>query len=96
MSNKAHSTVVNRLIARYQGTRCEQGPIDVSTAEWLIAVETTATLHEALPQLLMLAGTRYIAVTNLESLTEALRLATGTPLGVMNAQGEIIKPAEVS
>lgn len=93
MTNKAHTTVLNRLLARYQGTAPPHNPIDVVAGELQIAVETTATLSENLPELLTLGGPIYIAVTNQESLTEALRVTTGTPLGVMNSRGDIVKPA---
>jgi hypothetical protein len=74
MTNKAHTTVLNRLLARYHGA-------------------TTATLSENLPELLALDGPVYIAVTNQESLAEALRLTADTKLGVMNSRGDIIKVA---
>ena len=94
MTNKAHTTVLNRLLAHYQGTATSHNPIDVIAGDLRIAVETTATLSENLPQLLDLGGLVYIAVTNQESLAEALRPTAGTKLGVMNSRGDIIKPAE--
>lgn len=93
MTNKAHSTVVNRLLTRYQGTVPPHNPIDVVAGELRIAVETTATLAANLPELLAMAGPTYIAVTNQESLAEALRLTAGTKLGVMNSRGDIVQPA---
>ena len=93
MTNKAHTTVLNRLLARYQGTSPPHNPIDVVAGDLQIAVETTATLNENLPELLTLDGPIYIAVTNQESLTEALRLTAGTKIGVMNSRGDIVQRA---
>lgn len=93
MTNKAHTTVLNRLLARYHGAATPHNPIDVIAGDLRIAVETTATLSENLPQLLELDGPVYIAVTNQESLAEALRLTADTKLGVMNSRGDIVKVA---
>jgi hypothetical protein len=95
MTNKAHSAVVNRILARYQGTLAEDGAIDIIAGEMLIAVETTATLPANIAQILEISGQRYVAVTNQESLVEALRLTEGTSVGVMDARGEIVKAAEL-
>ena len=94
MTNKAHTAVVNRILARYQGSSAQDGLFDVLAGDLLIAVETSATLAAAFPQIQARPGTRYIAVTNQESLDEALRLTTATPVGVMNSQGDIVKEAE--
>lgn len=94
MTNKAHSAVINRILARYQGTLANDGAIDVIADGMLIAVETTATLPANIQELLAIPGTRYIAVTNQESLVEALRLTEGSGVGVMNARGDIVKAAE--
>lgn len=93
MTKKAHTTVVNRLLARYQGERATDGTIDIVAGELLIAVESTATLEASVGHLLQMAGLRYVAVTNQESLHEALAICADTPLGVMNARGEILKSA---
>lgn len=92
-NNKAHSAVVNRILARYHGTLSADGLLDIVTGDMLIAVETTATLAAAMAQIHLLTGNRYIAVTNQESLADALRLADGTDIGVMNSKGDIIKTA---
>lgn len=94
MTNKAHSAVVNRILTRYQGTPANDGLLDIIAGDMLIAVETTATLATAMAQIHQLGGTRYVAVTNQESLAEALRLADGSPVGVMNSKGDIVKEAE--
>jgi hypothetical protein len=93
MKNKAHATVLNRLVARYQGTPTNQNLIDIVAGPLQIAVETTATLSRNLPELLKLEGAVYIAVTNQESLAEAMQLTDSTNLGVMDSRGDVVKPA---
>ncbi|WP_425615631.1 hypothetical protein NA78x_005560 [Anatilimnocola sp. NA78] len=95
MGTKAHTTVVNRVIQLFAG---EPNPdtssiIDVIAGDKLIAVESSATLEQAIEQLLRIPGLRYIAVTNQDSLIEAKRLCSATPLGLINSQGEIVKDA---
>lgn len=94
MTNKAHSAVLNRILTRYQGTLAQDGAIDIIAGDLLIAVETTATLPTNIAQILAQPGKRYVAVTNQESLAEALRLTEGSGVGVMDARGEIIRAAE--
>jgi hypothetical protein len=93
MTNKAHTTVLNRLLARYRGATTPHNPIDVIAGDLRIAVETTATLADNLREILTLDGPVYVAVTNQESLAEALRLTADTKVGVMNSRGDIVKPA---
>jgi hypothetical protein len=94
MAKKAHTTVVNRLKSRYGGESLVDGVVDLVANDMLIAVESSATLVGSIEQLLALEGLRYIAVTNRESLDDALHLCNGTPLGVMNSQGDIVKQAD--
>lgn len=96
MPNKAHTATVRRLATKFgasvvidQGTGAAtllRGP------DRTIAVETSATLMEGLEHLKQLGGQRFIAVTNKETLDDALRLAA-TEIGVMNSHGEIVRPA---
>jgi len=95
MGTKAHTTVVNRVIQLFAG---EPNPdtssvIDIIAGDKLIAVESTATLDQAIEQLLSMPGLRYIAATNQEALLEAQRLCSATPLGLINSQGQVVKEA---
>ena len=54
------------------------------------------TLPTNITQILALTGQRYVAVTNQESLVEALRLTEGSGVGVMDARGEIVRAAETT
>ncbi len=90
--NKAHTAAVHRIVARYQGTHQIGGVADVTTPTMNVEVETTATLRKGLKKLQQLAGDNYLAVTNKEGLDEALRVAKGTAIGVMDPHGNIVKP----
>jgi hypothetical protein len=59
-----------------------------------IAVETSATLLAGIERLKDVAGQRYVAVTNKETLAEAKKLVAGTNIGVMDARGEIVIAAQ--
>lgn len=100
MSNKAHTATVRRLATKFGASVVvEQGAGSATLLrgpDRTIAVETSATLMEGLEQLKQLSGQRFIAVTNKETLDDALRLAAATEIGVMNSQGEIVRPAEAS
>jgi hypothetical protein len=56
----------------------------------IIAVETSATLAAGVERLQRIAGRRFIAVTNKETLLDAKRLVAGTGIGVMDSRGEIV------
>jgi hypothetical protein len=88
---KAHTAVANRIANRYNTQwRREEHP-DILTAEFAVEVETTATLAEGLERLSQLEGPTYVAVTNQEALRDAMRLTQGTPVGVMDPKGNILK-----
>ena len=93
MGNKAHTATARRIAKRYGATFQDNGGLDVETGSMTIAVETSATLSAGVALLQPLVGERYIAVTNKEALTEALRLTDGTPIGVMDSHGNIVKAA---
>ena len=93
VSNKAHTATVRRLATRFGAAINPDGGPDIVTAEMLIEVETSATLAEGVSRLASLTGRRFVAVTNLESLSEAMKLVAGTGIGVMNPQGDIVHEA---
>jgi hypothetical protein len=59
----------------------------------VVEVETSATLATGVARLRSGTGRRFVAVTNRESLREALQLVDGTEIGVMDPQGEIVREA---
>lgn len=105
MLNKAHTAAIRRVAARYGVNLDGEGQLSprdgqVDRAAHLlqsdcgtIAVETSATLESGIARLKVVAGRRYVAVTNKETLAEARRLVAGTDIGVMDSRGEIVVEA---
>jgi hypothetical protein len=92
--NKAHTATVNRIIRRYAGASAWDINVDIRTSEAIIEVETEATIHRGVRRLKTFEGPVYLAVTNREALPEALRATNGSHIGVMDPQGNIVKPAQ--
>ena len=91
--NKAHTATVNRISKRYDGTLDPNREFDIICDQFVIEVETTATIGEGLEKLSAYSGRSYVAVTNKAGLQEALRLARQSNVGVMDPQGDIVKEA---
>lgn len=69
-----------------------QGP-DVNSRRRAIEVETAGTVSDGLRQLQGFRKPVYIAGANEEATRAALKATEGTTVGVMNSQGEIVKPS---
>lgn len=90
-NSKSHTTTINRIARRYSGRiNPIEGP-DIRTHDMIIEVETQATLHHGVRSLKAFEGPVYLAVTNMEALPDALRVTHGTPIGVMDPKGDILK-----
>jgi hypothetical protein len=59
----------------------------------VIEVETAATVAAGIQKLLQQTGRRFVAMTNRESIQDALELTKATEIGVMSPQGDIVKEA---
>jgi rRNA-processing protein FCF1 len=92
--NKAHTATVHRIAKRYNLKTGGDG--DIAGDGICIEVETTASISEGIHRLAARSGRVYVAITNKEGLQDALRLAEGTRVGVMNPQGDIIKECSES
>ena len=93
MANKAHAATVRRLSERY---RIPAGKTyDLAGEGLIIEVETAATLAEGLRKLQQASGRRFVAMTNKESLSDAVELTSATEIGVMGPRGEVVKEAGV-
>jgi hypothetical protein len=91
LGNKAHAATVRRLAQRYgvqPGVEC-----DLLGSGWVIEVETAATVAGGIQKLLHETGRRFVAMTNRESIQDALELTKSTEIGVMSPQGDIVKDA---
>jgi hypothetical protein len=91
VTNKAHKAVTRRIAARYGGTVSERNS-HVVLPDGLVQVETSATLAAGIECLKSVSGRRFVAVTNKETLADALTLVEGTGIGVMDSHGEIVRP----
>ncbi len=94
VKNKAHTATVNRLARRFNTTPGTDGQPDIQTSDVTIEVETTATLSAGVKSLLDVEGPAFVAVTNKEGLTEALKKTKRNRVGVMDPQGEIVKQSD--
>jgi hypothetical protein len=90
--NKAVTATINRLMDRYGGRATADGKIMSPTAT--IAVATSATAAEVIAELADRGGPVYVAMTNQEAVRDALRIADGTRVGVMQPDGSIARQAE--
>ena len=91
LGSKAHAATVRRLAERYAvqpGVEC-----DLLGSDWVIEVETAATLAAGIQKLLHKTGRRFVAMTNRESIQDALELTKATEIGVMSPKGDIVKEA---
>ncbi len=93
--NKAHSATLNRIVRRYKGKTGFENDVDVQTVFARIEVETEATVVRGVRRLQKLGGPAYIAITNREAIPTALRAVHGTPIGLMDPQGNIVVPSAV-
>ena len=69
--------------------------MDVRTADAIIEVETEATIQRGVRRLKTFEGPVYLAVDQPRALPEALRVTNGSQVGVMDPQGNIVKPAKM-
>ena len=90
-SNKAHTATANRIARRYGGEVRGNGGPDVAADDMLIEVATADALRRGIKLLQEFPGRLYVAVTNQETVVDALRLTQGTSIGVMDPRGNIIK-----
>jgi hypothetical protein len=91
MANKAHTATLRRLSQRYGVAAGDS--FDLAGSDLIIEVETAATVADGVRKLQLAAGRRFVAMTNQESIREALLLTTATPIGVMNPRGDVVKEA---
>jgi hypothetical protein len=91
MANKAHAATLRRLSERY-GIPSGQS-FDLAGGDLIIEVETAATVADGIRKLLQAGGRRFIAMTNQESVHDALLMTRATEIGVMSPRGDIVKEA---
>ena len=90
---RSHKTAANRIAQRLGGEYQGGEGVDIKTRWATVEVETPKTVAEAPTQLQGHRGPVYIAGTNKEAVEQALQVTDGTTIGVMDNQGNIIKPS---
>ncbi len=91
--SKSHKAATNRIADLY-GAQYNQGKgADLKTPNIAIEVETPETVSDGLRQLQGHQGPVYIAGTNKDAVEKALEKTEGTTVGVMDRNGNIIKPS---
>ena len=91
--SRSHKTTANR-IAKKMNTEYNNGKgVDIRSINATIEVETQETVADALGQLRGHRGSVYIAGTNKEAVNKAMETTKGTTVGVMDNQGNIVKPS---
>jgi len=91
--SRSHKITANR-IAKKMNTQYNDGKgIDIKSTNVTIEVETPETVADALGQLRGHRGPAYIAGTNKEAVNKAMETTKGTTVGVMDNQGNIVKPS---
>lgn len=92
--SKARTTVGNRIARMFGAQYSAEGPYNIETDSMVILVETSATVRGAVRRLAEHDGkAAYVAMTNKEGLPAALQATRRKNIGVMDPQGEIVKPA---
>ena len=91
--SRSHKTTANRK-AKKMNTKYNNGKgVDINSTNATIEVETSETVADAPRQLRGHRGPAYIAGTNKEAVNKAMETTKGTTVGVMDNQGNIVKPS---
>lgn len=91
--NKAHTATLNRICQRYGVQPATEAGFDIKTDGLIIEVETSASIVEAVERLKEQRGPVYIALTNKEGLRGAMGHVDGTEIGLMDPQGNVLRPS---
>lgn len=92
-SSRSHDTAANK-IAKLLGTTYSGGPgVDINTPSMAIEVETPGSIYDGIRQLQGFRKPVYIAGANQEAVKEALKATEGTTIGVMDRNGNILRPS---
>ena len=91
--SKSHTTTANRIAKKLGGEyNPAEGP-DIVTPGAAVEVETVDTVRDALRQLRGFKKDVFIAGTNKDAVQKALEATKGTTVGVMDNQGNVVKPS---
>lgn len=90
---RSHKTTANRIARKYDAQYNNGEGVDISSSRATIEVETANTVGEAPSQLRGYRGPVYVAGTNKDAVEKALAVTKGTTIGVMDNQGNVVKPS---
>ncbi len=91
--SRSHKTTANRLAAIHDVDYNQGQGADIRANHVTIEVETPDTIADAGRQLQGYRGPVYVAGTNKEAVERALDRYDGSTIGVMDNQGNIVKPS---
>ena len=91
--SRSHKTTANRIAKKMNSEYNDGKGVDIKSTNATIEVETQETVGDALGQLRGHRGSVYIAGTNKEAVNKAMETTKGTTVGVMDSQGNIVKPS---
>lgn len=91
--NRSHKITANRIAKKMNAEYNDGKGVDIKSTNATVEVETLETVGDAPGQLRGHRGPVYIAGTNKEAVNKAMETTKGTTVGVMDSQGNIVKPS---
>jgi hypothetical protein len=91
--SRSHKITAKRIAKRMGVAYNPNEGVDIKSPKATIEVETPDTIADGLRQLRSHRGPVFIAGTNKEAVNKALEATESTTIGVMDNQGNIIKPS---
>ena len=91
--SRSHKTTANRIADKLGADYNSADGVDIVTPSVAVEVETADTVRDGVRQLQGHQKRVYIAGTNQEAVKTALEATEGTTIGVMDNQGEVVKPS---
>lgn len=91
--SRSHKATSNRIAKKLGTTYESQDGVDIVTDRMAVEVETADSVRQGLQQLQGHRKPAYIAGTNQEAVEKALEATEGTTIGVMDNQGNVVKPS---
>ncbi len=91
--SRSHKITANRIAKKMKTEYNDGKGVDIKSKNATIEVETPETVADALGQLRGHRGRAYLAGTSKEAVNKAIETTKGTTVGVMDSQGNIVKPS---
>ena len=90
---RSHKITANRIARKYRVEYTEGAGVDIQTSQVAVEVEPAESVSDAMRQLQGYRKRVYIAGTSQDAVEKALEATEGTTVGVMDSQGNIVKPS---